>query len=395
MKTSKNIFILGTILIVCAILLGCSSVFTAGITGRIVDSESNSLPKEGIQNVEVYAYTSYQARDADLSCWSGNGKFMPTNTNEYFGHAITDTDGNFSISKVAWESFFPKYGKTADCHEIFFLFYHEDYGLVKNSDVAMVLSDSTASTVYQEVTKIRLSTNLTVNIKNIATESNIDTAMNAYITVPQSGTDVKVYEQAITGSNTIRISYPRYLADGETENTPTISIKVSESSSNIKWKQCNYVTTAGSEDYSFMSATSSGAQTVISGKVASADAYVKARKISMPTIKGQYNTSGDEYGTKDDDGKIITAQISCDGGTTYSKIGNSVSTEEQNLGSTSGKIRHGTFSGLCGADYFWIDDAYTEKTASAKIKFKVDGNDAQGDYTITSDMTDSLTVQLK
>ena len=35
---------------------GCYSVFSGGTGGLVVDKESTSTPKQGIANVDVYAY---------------------------------------------------------------------------------------------------------------------------------------------------------------------------------------------------------------------------------------------------------------------------------------------------------------------------------------------------
>jgi hypothetical protein len=39
-------------------LNSCSSVFSAGVSGKVVDAESTTNPKEGIADVEVYAYVN-------------------------------------------------------------------------------------------------------------------------------------------------------------------------------------------------------------------------------------------------------------------------------------------------------------------------------------------------
>ena len=70
-KILKSIII--TSLIIFAI--SCSSVFSAGVSGRVVDSESTSSPKEGIPDVTVFAYIDEAARDADFDAWTAGSRF--------------------------------------------------------------------------------------------------------------------------------------------------------------------------------------------------------------------------------------------------------------------------------------------------------------------------------
>ena len=44
---------LALVLILSSIAFSCSSVFSAGLSGKVVDAESTSNPKTGIQDVEV------------------------------------------------------------------------------------------------------------------------------------------------------------------------------------------------------------------------------------------------------------------------------------------------------------------------------------------------------
>ena len=51
----KNNFLFCVLILFSILCFSCSSVFSAGVSGKIVDSESSSNPKEGIADVEVYA----------------------------------------------------------------------------------------------------------------------------------------------------------------------------------------------------------------------------------------------------------------------------------------------------------------------------------------------------
>lgn len=51
------------------ILTSCYSVFNGGTGGLIVDAESTSTPKAGIANVDIYAFTDCELRDANYNAW--------------------------------------------------------------------------------------------------------------------------------------------------------------------------------------------------------------------------------------------------------------------------------------------------------------------------------------
>ena len=108
-------------------LNSCSSVFSAGVSGKVVDAESTTNPKEGIADVEVYAYVNEKNRDADFDSYISGTRFSPTDDKYYIGHTTSNSDGTFTINKVVWNAYFPDFGKTADYCTIYLLFFHNDY----------------------------------------------------------------------------------------------------------------------------------------------------------------------------------------------------------------------------------------------------------------------------
>ena len=146
-------------LILSSFILSCSSVFSGGTGGRVVDAESTSNPKEGISDVEVYAYTSEKDRDSDFNKWNKTERFSPSS--KYYARTTTETDGNFVISKLMWKEWKPAFGKDGDVSEVYLLFYHENYGLVKGG--TLIVSDSTTDSIYVEMTKTRISTLLSLS----------------------------------------------------------------------------------------------------------------------------------------------------------------------------------------------------------------------------------------
>ena len=53
------------------LLVSCSAVFEGGASGKVVDAESTETPKTGIQDVEVYVYTSEYQRNEDFRIYNG------------------------------------------------------------------------------------------------------------------------------------------------------------------------------------------------------------------------------------------------------------------------------------------------------------------------------------
>ena len=143
-------------LIILAILAalaftGCSSVFSAYISGSVYDADEYAQAGDdgALDGAHIYLYSTEDARDSDYTAWFAGGEEdgpLPEerSTPSYFMIEYTDTDGTYTFSGFTWKSFNPDFGKTADREEVFFLIYHEGYGLQKNTDPdhIYVLSDT-------------------------------------------------------------------------------------------------------------------------------------------------------------------------------------------------------------------------------------------------------------
>ncbi len=174
---TKTVFTLLT----CLNLNACYSVYSGGTSGRIADSESTTTPKEGIADVDIYAYTKESDRDDDFDSWSSGTLFVPQA--KYYGHTTAASNGDFTLSKMVWKSYFPDFGKDADFTKLYLLYYHENYGLTKGE--ALIVSDSTNNTVYKELTAVRKTTLLTLSFTDVATNTNSSESLNVKIQVPQ------------------------------------------------------------------------------------------------------------------------------------------------------------------------------------------------------------------
>ena len=287
-KTSFKLF---TIFIILCSLTGCYSVFNGGTGGHIVDAESTSNPKQGIANVDIYAYTDGGTRDSDYNRWKEGTVFTPSNT--YYGHTTTDANGDFVISNIVWKETKPDFGKDADSTVIYLLYYHENYGLTK--DKTVITSDSTNDTVYAELTAIRKTTALTISIYDVASSNLITENVLVKVSVPQT-TDTltearpKIYEQSITGSGVINISYPRWQnaedKEAGTEIKPEVSITYAQSADTITWKACANANNEA-KNYAFFEDNQS-VKKIIQNSTYSVSLYGKTTRINLPTVNGTF-----------------------------------------------------------------------------------------------------------
>lgn len=354
-------------------LTSCSSVFSGGTGGRVVDAESTSNPKEGISDVEVYAYTKEKDRDADFSSWKQNERFSPKAS--YYARTTTSSNGSFTLSKIMWKDGNPVFGKDGDVSTVYLLFYHEDFGLEKGS--TMILSESTSDSVYKEMTRCRKSTVLYLNIDDVATGNGTSESVQVTVTVPQTTSVIKdaeplKKETVITGNGTMTVTYPRWQSDEarqlNKETTPEISIEYKMAGDEINFKACYNGDGESGKEYAFLS--SPVVKKTISGSSYPVHLYGKRTKLQVPVVNGTYGSD-----TAADDGIIVSMKASLDDGTTYSFDCGETTTYAQTIG-TSGQQSHGNFSGL-GQNAYWRDENYTGKFAELKVEITADGNSVQ------------------
>lgn len=368
-KMLKSIII--TSLIIFAI--SCSSVFSAGVSGRVVDAESTSSPKDGIADVTVFVYIDEAARDADFNAWTAGSRFSPATTKHYIGQTSTANDGSFTIGRIVWESFSPEFGKTADFTPIYLLFFHEDFGLVKNSNKAVIMSDSTSNVIYQEMKSIRKSTSLEIQIRNASSDTVLNIPVNVKISVPQIN-GLKEYEVSITGTGSVRINYPRSGSDGN-PFTPEIIAAYSQLGSDIDYKACNF----NAEENLFTFLETPSVTKTVSGSTYPIRLYMKTRNHAMSSMSGQITygipgTGSLDEGTTADDNVIIMLAYknkTDEKFIQYSESSARVRTSSSGDGANGSRIRHGLFSGL-GQGISWINETYDGKYDTKTVYVIVD-----------------------
>lgn len=373
----------------------CYSIFSGATGGVVVDAESTTTPKAVIANVDVYAYTSEKDRDSDFSKWTEGTTFEPHA--EYYGHTTTGADGSFVISKLVWKKGPAKssFGKDADTQLVYLLFYHEDYGLTKGS--TLIVSDSTSDSVYAELTAIRKSTNLIIKIMDISTNTQTTIPLFVSISVPQTteaNTEALpiVYKQTITGTGTVKVTYPRWQNEEDKkagkETTPAITIQYYHSTEKPEWAGC-YNADNAAADYSFRADAKTGISKVIQNDIYTLNLYGKATKINMPVISGTYGSSSIAADGSANDGILLSLKRKDSAGN-YTIDCGEVTTHSQTIGAST-SVSHGIFSGL-GTGYYWFDTTYTGKYINIDARiFK--GSDEKNELHLRSD-TVTYTVQV-
>lgn len=371
--------------LIALLFTSCNSIFSGSTGGIVVDAESTSVPKQGIANVDVYAYTDSGARDSDFKSWKEGYVFTPKAS--YYGHTVTGGDGSFSISKLVWEKnpFETTFGKDADVTRVYLLFYHENFGLTKGE--TLILSDSYSDSVYMELTSVRKTTAINLNFEDVATGNNTGNQIYAEITVPQEpfSSTPKIYKVVVNGSGVVNVNYPRYQADKTTENVPEIKITYYQNcdEKEVTWKAC--LKDEKNNDFSFIDTVANPVEVNIRNDRFPVTLYGKSTELRMPSIKGQYKNSDNS----NDDGLVVSLKAKDKAGA-YSIDCGQVSTESEFYGSASVE-KHGMFNGL-GAGFTWTDDSYTGKYAEIDVDILVEGV-SKKKMTLRSDMS-SYTVQL-
>ncbi|NQT59840.1 MAG: hypothetical protein HQ557_12730 [Bacteroidetes bacterium] len=152
-----KLMLAAAVVVLIIILSSCSSVFTAYITGTLLDEESTEdTPLDG---VTVYLYGNEQLRNADFAQWEKRG-FLPEESGNAFMINTTDGNGEYIFSGFTWHDLFPQWGKTADYQDVYFLYYHRDYGLTMNTFPMRVVSD--VSNTLPSVKILKLTRTVTV-----------------------------------------------------------------------------------------------------------------------------------------------------------------------------------------------------------------------------------------
>ena len=342
MKQFKQIM---TVMLVLLLLTSCSSVFSGGFTGTIREDKggSDDSNNTGIEGATVYIYTDEGARNADYDAATAASPSLPS---RYVASTTTNANGQFSVSKILWQTNSPAYGKTADRISLYLLIHKAGFGVNgynKNSSMITIASDSTNEATYTEAfRRTEKVTTVSFTLSNIVSGG---AAVSDPLLIKLS--DLKVLDDSCTitrtsSDNTFDVAYknddsaaPRIKVNGYT---------IQNEKGSSTWKLC-------AEDGSaFVPVerniyTSQGTQNI--------SLYAKQTEFTFPTVSGRVNKQsgtvvGNDTGTADDDG--VKVVLYAEKGNEKIKLGETTTAAER---TTNDRMTHGNFSITADATYKW------------------------------------------
>ncbi|MDY4798009.1 MAG: hypothetical protein SO157_01520 [Bullifex sp.] len=353
MKQFKQIM---TVMLVLLLLTSCSSVFSGGFTGTIREDKggSDDSNNTGIEGATVYIYTDEGARNADYDAATAASPSLPS---RYVASTTTNQNGQFSVSKILWQTNSPAYGKTADRISLYLLIHKAGFGVNgynKNSSMITIASDSTNEATYTEAfRRTEKVTTVSFTLSNIVSGG---AAVSDPLLIKLS--DLKVLDDSCTitrtsSDNTFDVAYKN-----DDSAAPRIKVKgytIQNEKGSSTWKLC-------AEDGSaFVPVerniyTSQGTQNI--------SLYAKQTEFTFPTVSGRVNRQsgtvvGNDTGTADDDGvKVVLYAVK---NSDRIKLGEATTAAER---TTNDRMTHGNFSITADATYKWTNNEYEGYYAS-------------------------------
>ena len=263
MKNRQILSILLSLLIMI-LLAGCSVVFEAGISGKVVTDSGTGTA--AVSNVNVFAYTDEGLRNSDYTKFVNNEITRPSSGAGYVATTSTNANGEFTVNKVVWETKKSEFGKTADVNKLYLIFYHEDYTPAKYD--ATVISDSTnADNVYVNISSNKDYATINVNIYDVSTGYAMASACTLeYLVEGNTESDTVV----ATGAATLQIKFPK-------DSTPDVTLTLTSTGTN--WTMV---------DSTGASLTSYTVSDVAAGTT-SVSLYMKNHEFTVPAFNGYIN----------------------------------------------------------------------------------------------------------
>ena len=256
----RRIIVLFAAICLGFMLLGCSQVFEAGISGTVVTKDGTR--DVGVSNVSVFAYTDKGLRNSDLAKFRAGTIKRPSEGSGYVATTTTNANGEFVVNKIVWETKKSEFGKTADVNELYLIFYHEDY-VVTSADATIISGSSNQSNVYVMLEGNKDYTTVNVTVRDVATGLPMTVVCSMEYKVGDSDWD----SVAVTGNATIDMSF---LKNGA--HNVTFRLK----SPGANWKMCNetgsVITQCIKED--------------VEGRTLNVDLYMKSYEFTLPAFSG-------------------------------------------------------------------------------------------------------------
>ncbi len=261
-------------MVLALLLAGCSVVFQAGISGKVVTADGTGTA--AVADVNVFAYTDEGLRDSDYDKFVAGSITRPSSGAGYVATTSTNANGEFTVNKVVWETKKSEFGKTADVNNLYLIFYHEDYTPAKYD--ATVISDSTnADNVYVNISSNKDYATINVNIYDVSTGYAMTSACTLeYLVEGNTESDTVV----ATGASTLSLKFDK-------DTTPDVTFTLT--STGTKWTMVDstgaVITTYTVSD--------------VEAGTTSVDLYMKNYEFTMPGFSGDIDGSIDDSSNYD------------------------------------------------------------------------------------------------
>jgi hypothetical protein len=334
-----------TILLILSVFLisSCSCYFTAGLNGRVVDDDA-----AGIQGVSVYAYLSKGDRDAAADSYTFTHDNPFRDDKAYFG-TTTNANGDYALKSIKWNTNHPVYGKDGDNATVYLLFFHENYGLVK--DQKRITSDST-NDVPETTTMTCLREEKTISFEvrhpNLNRTERYTADYKVTLVESEDASYTKDPDLYIkrTGNTTFTISYLKDATTPKLAVNDFISVENPADASSRQAKKDNKQFYSDTE-------IENGIKENINylPEVSTYYLYAKPIKFTYPTINGRLYSTDENTGVPGDNG--LTVKL-CDSNGT---ILTTTTTHDRTDGSMTPVVTNGVFT-LTTTQSF-IDKEYT------------------------------------
>ena len=211
------------LLLILILLAGCSVVFEAGISGKVVTPSGTN--KVAVADVNVFAYTDQGLRDSDYAKFRDGSITRPSEGSGYVATTTTNANGEFTVNKIVWEAKNSEFGKSADVNKLYLIFYHEDYYPAK-SEATIISGSTNSSNVYVTLEGNKSYTTINLTVYDATTNK----AMTSPVTLEYWQDDSESHDaMALTGNASIPISF----AKGTTPDVTFVLTTQGDS-----WKMC-------------------------------------------------------------------------------------------------------------------------------------------------------------
>ena len=209
--------------LILILLAGCSVVFEAGISGKVVTPSGTN--KVAVADVNVFAYTDQGLRDSDYAKFRDGSITRPSEGSGYVATTTTNANGEFTVNKIVWEAKNSEFGKSADVNKLYLIFYHEDYYPAK-SEATIISGSTNSSNVYVTLEGNKSYTTINLTVYDATTNK----AMTSPVTLEYWQDDSASHDaMALTGNASIPISF----AKGTTPDVTFVLTTQGDS-----WKMC-------------------------------------------------------------------------------------------------------------------------------------------------------------